>query len=64
MLRGVNSALDAVLTYRLGVFMSDQLSRPDFTESDLLILGKEIAPYLKRIPHLRELEEMRQLLMG
>jgi hypothetical protein len=59
---GVNSVLDVALTYRLGVFLSNRLSKTDFTESDFRASCDEAIKYLKRLPQFREFVEIMEFL--
>lgn len=59
---GVNSMLNGLFTYRLGLAVSSQMSKPDFTSEDFVDLGLKMSSYLIFLPNADEINEVRQLL--
>lgn len=59
---GVNGALNALFTYRLGLSVSKQLSRTDFTAKDFAGLTFSVGRQLVHLPSHSEIAEVRYVL--
>jgi hypothetical protein len=61
---GLNGVLNAIFTYRLGVFLSEQLTRSDFTTRDFIGLSQRIGAIFLGVPTPREIADVKELLLG
>jgi hypothetical protein len=61
---GINGFLNGLFTYRLGLTVSEQMSRPGFTKDDFLALTIAVVPSLIHMPSIGEIEEVRSMLMS
>jgi hypothetical protein len=61
---GLNSALNALFTYRLGVFASERLSRPNFTGHDFVGLSRDVGVMLIGVPTPSEIAAVKALVLG
>jgi hypothetical protein len=59
---GLNSALNAILTYRLAKIASELISNPAVDEQAITTLGRDVAGYMKGIPTMREVGEIEKLI--
>lgn len=61
---GINGFLNGLFTYRLGLTVSQQMSKPGFTKDDFLALTVAVVPSLIHMPSVSEIEEVRSMLMS
>lgn len=61
---GLNGALNALFTYRLGAFVSGQLTRSNFTSQDFVGLSTSMGAFLLGVPTPREIADVKELLLG
>lgn len=61
---GINGFLNGLFTYRLGLTVSQQMSKPGFTKDDFLALTIAVVPGLIHTPSVSEIEEVRSMLMS
>lgn len=60
----VNSLLNGLFTYRLGLGVASEMSRATFTDDDFIQLSYRVARKLTHLPSWEEIEAVRELISG